>query len=127
MKTTVTMAALLTAAATALPPPREPAPGEVAFAKCTGCHSLAPGEHANGPSLYAIVGKPIAAVTSYPYSPALRALAEREAVWTPDLLDRFVADPERLAPGTEMGFFLRTDPRERAALIAYLLAAGPTH
>ena len=77
-----------------------------------------------GPSLHAIVGAPIARDADYPYSEALRELARRESRWTPELLDRFVADPEAVAPGTDMGFFVRTDAQERADLIAYLGRSG---
>ncbi len=100
----------------------EPSPGERAFGKCYGCHSLEPGRSANGPSLYGIVGKPVAAEPDFPYSEALKRLAAREPVWTAQLLDRFIADPESVAPGNDMGFYVRTDAQERADLIAYLSA-----
>jgi len=107
--------------------PGDAARGDRAYGKCYGCHSLEPGKHANGPSLYDIVGKRIAAAPGYPYSEALKQLAARELVWTPQLLDRFIADPESVAPGTDMGYFLRSDAAERADLIAFLSAAGPSH
>jgi len=106
--------------------PGDPVRGDRAYGKCYGCHSLEPDKHANGPSLHNIVGKPIAAVADYPYSEALKALAARERVWTPELLERFIADPEAVAPGTDMGFFLKTDPQERADLVAYLRSFSVT-
>ena len=124
MKLALATAAALIAAGTAALPPGDPDRGERAYMKCYGCHSLEPGQSANGPSLHAIVGAPIARDSDYPYSQALRELARRESRWTPELLDRFVADPEAVAPGTDMGFFVRTDVQERADLIAYLGQSG---
>ena len=100
------------------------APGERAYLKCYGCHSLERGVTANGPSLHGIVGKAIAADPNFPYSEALRRLARQERVWSPQLIDRFIADPEAVAPGTDMGFFIPTSPDERAGIIAYLQRTG---
>ncbi len=100
--------------------------GKRAFQKCYSCHSLEPGEgDLTGPTLSGIVGRPIAAVPGFDYSQGMRRLAAREQRWTPELLDRLVADPEALAPGTSMAFYGIADPDERAALIAYL-EAGQT-
>lgn len=97
--------------------------GKRAFQKCYSCHSLEPAEvNLTGPTLRGIVGRPIAAVPGYDYSEAMRRLAAREQRWTPELLDRLVADPETLAPGTSMAFYGIADPDERAALIAYIKA-----
>jgi cytochrome c len=41
-------------------------------------------------------------------------------VWTEKNLDRFLADPLKTVPGTTMTYSGVSDPRERAALIAYL-------
>jgi cytochrome c len=94
--------------------------GERAYQKCYACHALAPGESANGPNLGDIVGRPIAAEPGFAYSPALQRLAAREGTWTEELLDRFIADPEAVAPGNEMGFVDMRDADERAALLAWL-------
>ena len=124
MKLALTAVAGLAVAGAAALPEGDPRRGERAYMKCYGCHSLEPGQSANGPSLHAIVGKPVASDPSYPYSEALRRLAETQPRWTPELLDRFVADAEAVAPGTDMGFFVRTDVQERADLIAYLGQPG---
>jgi cytochrome c len=118
-------AALLTACAPAAVDPAAPSPGARSYQRCYTCHSLeADGQPLDGPHLAGIVGRPIASVEGFAYSPALRALAAREARWTPELLDAFIADPEAIAPGNEMGFFGLADARERAALIAYLNDGG---
>ncbi len=96
-------------------------PGAAAYAQCTSCHSLDPGDNLpSGPTLHAIVGKPVAAVSGFAYSPALRAFAATNQRWTPELLDRFIAEPERLVPGTHMAFHGIADKSQRAVLIDYL-------
>lgn len=97
--------------------------GEHAYQKCYACHALEAGRNdLSGPTLHGIVGRRIAAEGGFDYSPALRALARRERRWSAALLDRYIADPEAVAPRTSMTFTGITDPRERAALIAFLRA-----
>jgi cytochrome c len=99
--------------------------GERAYQKCYACHALEPGKHdLSGPSLYRIVGRRIAAAPGFDYSPALRALARRRGRWDTALLDRFIADPEKVAPRTSMTFTGMSDARERADLVSYLRRAG---
>lgn len=95
--------------------------GRRAFQKCYSCHDLSAGHsRQSGPSLHAVVDRPIASIQGFDYSPAMRRLALEERAWTRDLLDGFIADPEAVAPGTSMTFHGIGDPDERAALIAYL-------
>jgi cytochrome c len=95
--------------------------GPAAYAQCYSCHSLEPGENLpSGPTLHAIVGRAVAAEPGFDYSPALRRFAQANPRWTPQLLDRFIADPEALVPGTYMSFHGMADPAERDALIAWL-------
>lgn len=92
-----------------------------AFARCNSCHSLQPGDNLpSGPTLYGVVGRPVAAETGFDYSPALSGFATRNPRWTPELLDRFIADPEAMAPGTYMAFPGIADPAGRAAVIELL-------
>lgn len=95
--------------------------GAALFRQCTACHALEPGANtAAGPSLYGIVGRPVAAEATYNYSPALRRFARTNPRWTPELIDRFIAAPDTLVPGTEMGFSGMADKTKRGALIAWL-------
>lgn len=95
--------------------------GERVFQYCYACHSVEPGEtNLQGPNLFGIVGRPVAAQDGFTYSPALRAFAEREPVWTEALLDRFVAAPETLVPKTSMHVRGVDERGEREDLIAYL-------
>ena len=108
-------------AASTVEPVGQSTAGALAFARCQSCHSLAPGENLpSGPTLNGIVGRPVAAQPGFDYSPALRRLALAEPRWTPALLDRMIADPEALAPGTYMAFHGLSDPAEREALIEWL-------
>jgi cytochrome c len=114
-------AVLLLALSAAAAPAGEPQRGERAYQKCYSCHAVEPGNYdTSGPNLHAIVGRRIAAQRSFDYSPALRALARRHRRWDADLLDRFAADPEKVAPGTTMSFHGMRSPAERRDLLAYL-------
>ena len=115
------VAVALAGAACAAPPGREAASGGILYRRCVGCHALEPDVNTPaGPTLHGVVGRRIAAEPGFNYSPALRRLAAREGRWTPERLDRFLADPEAAAPGTEMGFPGIADAGERRALIDWL-------
>ena len=99
--------------------------GERAYRKCYTCHALEPGKNdLEGPSLHAIVGRRVASVPGFAYSPAMRRFARSNPRWTPQLIERLAADPEQLVPGTSMNFHGMPDRAERAALIAYLRAVS---
>jgi cytochrome c len=101
----------------------DPRRGKAAFQKCYACHALEPGKNdLSGPTLHRIVGRRLAA-ERFDYSSALRALAKRRPRWDEALLDRYIADPEAVAPKTSMTFTGMRDARERADLIAYLKQA----
>jgi cytochrome c len=57
----------------------------------------------------------------FAYSPAMRAAG---LVWNERTLDRFLAAPTKVVPGTSMGYAGIEDPRERADLIAWLREAS---
>ena len=99
----------------------DPQQGERLFQQCYSCHSLAPGENLpSGPTLHGIVGRGIAAEPGFDYSPALQRFAQDRPRWTDELLDAFIADPERLVPGTHMSFHGLANAADRSALIDYL-------
>jgi cytochrome c len=99
--------------------------GKRAYQKCYSCHALEPGgAKLEGPSLHRIVGRSVAAQAGFDYSPAMRKFARRHPRWTPDLLNRYAADPESLVPRTSMNFPGIKDAKERRALIQYLERAG---
>jgi cytochrome c len=103
------------------PTAQQLAAGERAFQKCYACHSVDPSETGTeGPPLRGLVGRKVASVPDYAYSPAMRAYGADEKAWTRARLDMFIADPPGVVPQTAMNFFGVPDAKERAALIAWL-------
>jgi cytochrome c len=99
--------------------------GEKLFQYCFACHSVQPDETSlQGPNLRGIVGRPIAAQEGFTYSPAMRALAEREGHWSEALLDRYLAAPYEMVPKTSMAFPGLDEADARSDLIAYLRSTG---
>lgn len=117
----VVMATLLaaTAPAQAAVPPGDATHGKQVFAaRCGLCHSAGPGEGeaGQGPPLAGVVGRKAASASGFDYSEALKA---SRLVWAPADLDRFLAGPSKLVPGTAMPIAVG-DAKTRADLIAYL-------
>jgi cytochrome c len=86
--------------------------------RCQSCH----GSHGDGqaPTLVGVVGRTAASAPGWVYS---RPLSTSGLVWTPDALDIFLTDPQRMIPGTAMPIGL-AKPQDRADLIAYLATLG---
>jgi cytochrome c len=99
--------------------PGNAARGRQVFAACRTCHYPEAGYgHHNGPSLFGIFGRRAGTQPGFAYySPALKG---SNLVWTPALLDAWLAAPESFLPGTTMVFVPIADARDRADLIAYL-------
>jgi cytochrome c len=83
-------------------------------AKCTGCHSV--DADRIGPRHRDVVGRRVASVPGFNYSPALRKLG---GVWTPARLDQWLSGTQKMAPGSRM-YIEIDDPTQRRLLIAYL-------
>lgn len=97
------------------------AEGARVFQRCFSCHSVDPAEgHVQGPNLAGIVGRSAGTRPGYSYSPALRRARAGGLVWTEPALDRFLADPEAMIPGTEMSMPPLRKPRDRQAVIRFL-------
>jgi cytochrome c len=94
--------------------------GAQLFGQCTACHSTAPGEHLTGPSLaHAWSRKAATAEGFMRYSDALKRSG---IIWNAATLDKWLANPARLVPGTSMTFPGVKDAQARQDVIAYLKA-----
>lgn len=103
---------------TALLASADPAAGQQASKRCTGCHTFNEGgSNRTGPNLWGIVGKDKGAVDGFKYSSALR---DTGGAWSYDDLDAFLASPKGFLKGTRMSFSGIKNIQDRAALIAYM-------
>jgi glucose/arabinose dehydrogenase/cytochrome c2 len=84
--------------------------------RCSICHSAEPGDGggAQGPSLIGVFGRP-AAATAFSYSEALRS---SHLTWDSATLDRFLASPTTVVPGSTMVVAV-PQQTDRANLIEY--------
>lgn len=107
------LAGLLLAAAAAAAAPD----GEALYGRCLACHALR--YDRVGPRHCGLAGRLAGSVPGFAYSAAMR---DAGIVWQADTLDRFLAAPAAMVPGTTMTYAGIADPAERAALIDWLLA-----
>jgi len=92
--------------------------GEAVYKRnCSICHSLDPGKNRVGPSLAGVVGRPAGSAPQFHYSAANSASG---IVWTEEKLDDYLADPQRMVPGTLMVFPGLKNSDDRQALIKFL-------
>jgi len=91
--------------------------GEKKFDECAACHKLEAGANALGPSLAGVFQRKAGDLSDFRYSPALKRSG---ITWTPDTLDAFIAEPQKMVPGNRMPYAGMADASDRADLIAYL-------
>jgi cytochrome c len=100
----------------------DPARGAVAFRQCTACHSVTPGVNMTGPSLANIWQHKAATVPGFVrYSAAMK---KASIVWNDEALNKWLANPDSVVPGTSMTFAGLQDPSAREDVIAYLKAVA---
>lgn len=95
------------------------AKGEEVYARCAACHSLT--ENRTGPRHCGLFGRTAGTQPGFEYSPAMK---RSRITWDAAGLDRFLAAPLEVVPGTKMTYVGVPDPAERANLIAYLEVAS---
>jgi cytochrome c len=88
--------------------------GEQLYQACTDCHSL--DKNDVGPRHRGVFGRKAASLPDYDYSDALKSA---NIVWNEETLDKWLTDPQAVAPGAKM-FFHLDNPQDRADVIAYL-------
>lgn len=84
--------------------------------RCGACHSV----DANrvGPAHQGVVGRKAGSVPGFEYS---KALASSQVIWTRANLLTWLAGPEAMIPGQQMGYSLG-EARDREDVVAYLAA-----
>jgi cytochrome c len=82
--------------------------------RCSGCHEL--DREKEGPRLRGVYGRKSGTFTSFQYSNALKTA---HITWDATFLDKWLADPEKLVPDSDMAFQL-VRAEERTDIIAYL-------
>ncbi len=94
---------------------------ELAFNNhCRECHSAVKDDNRLGPTLYGVVGRKAGSVATFGgYSPGVKGSG---ITWTPDMLDQWIADPNKVVSGNNMAppFPGVADPAERKQIITYL-------
>lgn len=98
-------------------PPSRLASAPAAFGQCASCHSLEPGRHGIGPSLFAISGTKAGDIPEYNFSPMLKSSG---LTWDDATLDRWLAEPMQMVPGTKMTYAGMKDPAKRKQVIDFL-------
>ena len=88
--------------------------GETLYEACQDCHSL--DKNDVGPRHRGVFGRKAASLPDYDYSDALKSA---NIVWNEETLDKWLTDPQAVAPGAKM-FFHLDSPQDRADVIAYL-------
>lgn len=82
--------------------------------KCSGCHSI--DTDRIGPRHRNVVGRVVASVAEYDYSPALRQLGGK---WTASRLDQFLSGTQSMVPGSKM-YVEVDDATQRRLIIEFL-------
>ncbi len=96
------------------------AAGEKLFKQhCMACHAIAKDAPMGmGPNLLGVIGRTAGTQSGFPYSNEFKgALAGKE--WTPELLDKWLENPQDVAKGTYM-MYQQADGSIRSAIIDYL-------
>jgi cytochrome c len=85
--------------------------------ECAVCHSVHPGKNKMGPSLFGVVGRKAGSVEDYAYSDAIKNSGIK---WTEEMIESFIAAPQKFIPGVGMTYGGLSDARSREDLAAYL-------
>ena len=92
--------------------------GEAKFALCRSCHTTAPGgDDMTGPNLWGIFGRKAGSKASFTYSDDLKNAGW---TWDADRIDKWVANPRAVLPGTKMTFIGMPDANDRRDVVAFL-------
>lgn len=95
--------------------------GEQLHVRCIACHALATDRV--GPRHCGLLGRRAGSVPGFEYSQAMK---KSGLVWDEKTLNRFLAKPLAVVPGSSMTYDGVPLARDRADLIAYLKAVNGT-
>jgi len=99
----------------------DPVRGEARFQECAACHKLEAGANEVGPSLHGLFTRKAGELADFRYSPAMKRSG---IVWTPETLEKYIADPQATVPANRMPYAGMANASDRADLIAYLSKAS---
>ncbi len=93
--------------------------GERFFNICSSCHTVNNnGPHKIGPNLWNVLLRPIACLTNYAYSYAIKSKSKFN--WSFNRLNKFLENPSNYIRGTYMTFSGLKEPSERVDVMSYL-------
>lgn len=100
------------------------AKGKKAFKKCASCHSIDNGgKNKSGPNLYDILNRGIATNEKFKYSKKLVSFANDNPLWTPELMNLWLENSQKLVKGSKMRVKVKKET-DRENLIAYFQSMG---
>ncbi len=100
------------------------AKGKKAFKKCASCHSIDDGgKNKSGPNLYDILNRGIATNEKFKYSKKLTSFADDNPQWTPELMNLWLENSQKLVKGSKMRVKVKKEI-DRENLIAYFQSMG---
>ena len=95
----------------------DPIRGGQLFEECRACHLVERGVDGVGPDLHGVFGRQAGARDDFRYSVALKRSG---IIWTPQTLDAYIADPQKVVPANRMPYAGMPDPSDRADVIVYM-------
>ena len=94
------------------------AQGKRLFLRCASCHAVNAGAAGRiGPNLQSVYGRKPGSLPGYNYSSTMKS---KQFAWDNAKLDAWLARPSAVVPGTTMAFAGMSNPKDRAAVVAYL-------
>ena len=86
--------------------------------RCSACHyETKANGNLVGPNLSSVIGRTAGSFKGFLYSSAMKA---KSHIWTEANLLRFLAEPDKMVPDTQMGFGGFDDAKMARDVIAYL-------
>lgn len=102
---------------------QDAAAGKKVFMRCVACHAVKAGAPAKmGPNLAGVIGRKSGSAAGFKYSAAMQ---KAKLTWNDATMDKWLAKPSAVVPGTSMAFAGLPNPADRANVIAYLKKPVP--